>query len=143
MGKSEKKILSQYDDLKAQFYETQYLNNNGGPINQRIISWFPSLYILLKMRKTGIKNALINMKGYRSIKKEHLLNIGYYLKNNSDVRISGIDPIIHYIYHGYKEGRKPDPTFDGDYYLEIHYDVKTSNINPLVHTVYMDSKKKG
>ena len=133
MEKTEKKIFSQYDNLKAHFYETQYLNNNGRPINHRIISWFPSLYILLKMRKTGIKNALINMKGYQSIKKEHLLNIGYYLKNNSDVRISGKDPIIHYIYHGYKEGRKPNPTFDGDYYLKIHSDVKTSNLNPLVH----------
>ena len=44
-----------------------------------------------------------------------------------------MDPIIHHIYHGYKEERKPDPTFDGDYYLEIHGDVKTSNLNPLVH----------
>ena len=133
MEKTEKEILSQYDNLKAHFYETQYLNNNGRPIIQRIISWFPSLYILLITNKSGIKNALINIKGYQSIKKNHLLNIGYYLKNNSDVRISGKDPIIHFIYHGYNEGRKPDPTFDGDYYLKTHSDVKTSNLNPLVH----------
>ena len=54
-------------------------------------------------------------------------------QKNSDVRISGYDPIIHYIYYGYKEGRNPDPTFDGDYYLGTHRDVKTSNLNPLVH----------
>jgi hypothetical protein len=133
MKKSEKKILSKYDDLRANFYETQYLNNNGRPLIQRIYSWFPSLYIVQEVRKSGIKNALINLKGHHSIKKENLLNIGYYLKNNSDVRASGMDPILHYIYHGYKEGRKPDPMFDGDYYLEIHRDVKSSNLNPLVH----------
>ena len=133
MEENEKKILSQYDDLKANFYETQYLNNAGRPIIQRIYSLFPSLYILQEVRNSGIKNALINRKGYQSIKKENLLNIGYYLKNNSDVRESGMDPILHYIYHGYKEGRNPDPLFDGEYYLETHSDVKSSNLNPLVH----------
>jgi O-antigen biosynthesis protein len=111
----------------------QYRNNNGRPLLQRLISWFPSLYILPKMSKTGIKHNLINLRGYRSIKKNHLLDIGYYLKNNRDVRLSGQDPIIHYIYCGHKEGRKPNPAFDGENYYKNHVDVRNQKLNPLVH----------
>ncbi|WP_275542131.1 hypothetical protein [Methanobacterium bryantii] len=44
-----------------------------------------------------------------------------------------MDPILHYMYPGFKEGKKPSPTFDGDYYLKRYKDVKKSNLNPLVH----------
>lgn len=130
-------IILQKDDtisnLESLIYEMEYLNNKGRSITQRLISKFPSLYILLKATSTGIKKALINIKGYKSIKKHHLMDIGYYLKNNGTVRLSGVDPILHYIYHGFKEGRRPNPQFDGNYYLETHEDVKNSNLNPLVH----------
>ncbi|WP_048190920.1 glycosyltransferase [Methanobacterium sp. SMA-27] len=110
------------------------LNNqtNKRPLKQRLFSVFPSLYFLLH-NNHSIKLALINIKGYKAIKENNLMDINYYLKNNGDVRVSGADPIIHYIYHGFKEGRKPNPTFDGDRYLKMHSDVKNSNINPLVH----------
>lgn len=127
-----KELNTQIDNITARFYEMEYLNNKEKPITQHLISKFPSLYILFK-DKHGIKNALINIRGYKAIKKNHLLDIGYYLKNNSDVRLSGRDPIIHYMYHGFNEGRKPNPDFDGDQYLKARNDVKISNLNPLVH----------
>ena len=120
-------------ELKTQKYMDNISNENRKPISGNLISKFPSAYILLKSYKTGIKNALINIKGYRQIKKNHLFDIIYYLNNNDDVRKSGMDPILHYVYHGYKEGKEPNPTFDGKYYLKKHKDVKKSNLNPLVH----------
>jgi hypothetical protein len=53
--------------------------------------------------------ALTNIKGYRAIKKYKLFDIGYYLRNNPDVRHKGDDPIMHYIYYGHNEGRNPSP----------------------------------
>ena len=91
------------------------------------------VYIIFNKNNNGIKNAFINIKGYRAIKKHNLVDIGYYLRNNDDVRQSGMDPILHYMYHGFKEGRKPNPLFDGELYLEKYGDVKSSNLNPLVH----------
>ncbi|PAV06295.1 glycosyltransferase family protein [Methanobacterium bryantii] len=105
----------------------------GRSINRQLISRFPSLYILFNMNETGIKNALINLKGYNAIKKNHLLDIKFYLKNNKSVKLSGMDPILHYIYHGFREGKKPNPSFNGNYYLETYADVKESKLNPLVH----------
>jgi len=80
-----------------------------------------------------MKDALRNIKGYKAIKKNNLFDIGYYLKNNNDIRISGIDPLLHYIFHGFKENRKPNPKFDGNYYISKYSDVKKSKLNPLVH----------
>jgi len=131
--KAAEELNLQIDNLKASLIEMEYLNNKSRSITQRIISKFPGLYILLNINETGLKNALINIKGYKSIKKNKLLDIGYYLKNNRSVRSSGMDPILHYMYHGFKEGRKPSSKFSSDYYLGEYDDVKKSRLNPLVH----------
>jgi len=126
----ESKILnSQIESL----FEIQYRSNYKRSIGQRFFSKFPSLHILLNRNNTSFKNALINIKGYKAIQKNKIFNIGYYLKNNPDIRVSGVDPLIHYIYHGFKEGRKPNPNFDGKYYLQRYSDVQDSNLNPMVH----------
>lgn len=90
------------------------------------------LYILYK-EKFNLKRAFLNIKAYNVIKNEKLLDINYYLKNSQDVIVSGVDPILHYIYHGYTESRNPNPFFDGKIYLKKHSDVKKSKLNPLVH----------
>lgn len=135
-------LISQINNLTERIYEMKYLTNKDRAFTQRFISRFPSLYLLFN-RKNGFKNALINIKGYKAIKKNNLFNIGYYLKNNPDVMISGIDPLIHYIYYGFKEGRNPNQTFDTNYYLKYN-DVRNSDLNPLVHySLYgMDEKRK-
>lgn len=135
--KREKEVFEalnlQIDNLKASLIEMEHLNNKGRSITQRLISKFPSMYILFNINETGIKNALVNIKGYKSIKKNKLVDTGFYLKNNKSVRLSGMDPILHYMYHGFNESKRPNPTFDGDYYLKRYKDVKESNLNPLVH----------
>jgi|GEM_PF-1360790 len=109
-----------------------FLHKKGSYV-QKLFSKFPSLYIFLKAPKTGIKNAFVIRKGYKAIEENNLFNVGYYLKNSDDILQSGQDPLLHYLYHGYKEGRKPNPDFNGEYYLHKHGDVKKSNINPLIH----------
>jgi glycosyltransferase involved in cell wall biosynthesis len=98
-----------------------------------IFSKIYPLYILFRKDNDGIKNAFINIRGYRAIKKANLLDYDYYFKNNPDVKLANINPILHYIYHGFKEGRKPNKTFNGEYYLRRYSDVKKSNLNPLIH----------
>lgn len=141
--KSEYKDLkSEHEDLKSQFYEFQYKNNFGRPVSQRIISLFPWFYLLLKIRKNSLKSRVLNIKGYYSIKRNNLLDIGFYLKNNRDVRLSGMDPVIHYIVYGYKEGRRLNPHFNGENYFKTHMDITESNLSPLVHySLYGISQK--
>lgn len=137
-----KKILEHYtDDVVIPKWENLFkMVSNKNPrtsINKlkekEPTSKFYPLYILFNRKNQGIKNTLLNIKGYNAIKKNHLLDASYYLINNGDVRVNGTDPILHYMYHGFKEGRKPNLVFDGDYYLNMYKDVKKSNLNPLVH----------
>ena len=127
-----KNIKESNSQLNEFTYHIDEFNKNKS-ITKRLISKFPSLYITFSKKNTSIKNSLINLKGYRAIKRNHLFDVEYYLKNNPDVRSSGIDTLIHYLYYGYKEGRNPSCKFDGNYYLKKHMDVKKSNLNPLIH----------
>lgn len=125
-------LINDNKDLRSNLYEIQYQNMDRTLI-QSLFYRFPSLKILFNKNNTSFKNALTNIKGYKAIKKNNLFDIGYYLENNEDIRSSGKDPIIHYIYHGFKENRKPNPKFDAEYYLDSYDDVRNSNLNPLVH----------
>lgn len=128
-----KELNFKVDSITNNIYEMEYLNNNNRSFLQRLFSRFPSLYILFKGKNNGIKSAFINIRGYNAIKKNNLLDLGFYLNNYPDVRRSGADPILHYIYKGFNEGRRPNQAFDGDYYIKTHKDVLNLNMNPLVH----------
>jgi len=65
----------------------------------------------------------------------------YYLKSYPDIRLGDIDPIIHYIKYGGREGRNPNPYFQTSFYLEKYPDVAQSSINPLLHYISHGSKE--
>ncbi len=69
----------------------------------------------------------------RTIKRSGLFDKEYYLKNNLDVARSCMNPIKHYIRHGWKEGRKPNQYFDTKWYLKTYPDVAASSMNPFYH----------
>lgn len=131
---------SQINNIIFNINEIGYEKNNYRSIFKRLISKFPALYILFKDNH-GFKNAFTTLRGYYSIKENNLLDIGYYL-NNRDVKFSGIDPILHYIYYGYNEGRKPNPNFDAGYYMKTYSDIKKSKLNPLIHYSLYGMKEK-
>ena len=79
---------------------------------------------------------LFGLSGKRHIiKKSGLFDEIYYLKSYPDVRLGDIDPIIHYIKYGAREGRNPNPFFDTTFYLNRYEDVAKSKINPLLHYI--------
>ncbi len=55
--------------------------------------------------------------------------------NNPDVLQSGLDPLSHYFDFGWREGRSPNPYFDGAWYLEQNSDVVSAAMDPLLHYV--------
>jgi len=50
-----------------------------------------------------------------------------------DVRVAGVDPLMHYLQYGATEGRDPGPLFDSQSYLRRYPDVQRAGINPLLH----------
>jgi hypothetical protein len=59
----------------------------------------------------------------------------FYLSNNSDVKSAGVDPLLHYYFEGWREGRNPRSDFDTRYYLTQNPDVTQSKVCPFWHYV--------
>jgi hypothetical protein len=59
----------------------------------------------------------------------------YYLSANPDVKKSGMDPVHHYVLHGWREGRNPTPDFSTVMYLMLNEDVLRSGMNPFYHYI--------
>lgn len=64
------------------------------------------------------------------------------IENNPDVKNANVDPILHYLEYGWKEGRNPSHIFDNNFYLNDNLDVKEAEINPLIHYIYDGKKEK-
>lgn len=57
----------------------------------------------------------------------------YYLKANTDLRQSGIDPKLHYMLYGSKENRPPSAFFDPQFYRLKYRRIMKAGQSPLVH----------
>ena len=84
---------------------------------------------------TSVRMKQSILRQAKLIKNSGLFDSNWYLEQNLDVKESDQDPIRHYLEHGYKEGRDPNPTFDQSWYLQENQDVAVSGINPLVHYI--------
>lgn len=80
------------------------------------------------------------------VEQERLLIAGtavfdtyYYLSTYPDIRNCGIDPLQHYLEHGAREGRLPNPYFDTRYYQSAHM-TADEDANPLAH--YLSSPRR-
>ncbi|MBC3207679.1 glycoside hydrolase family 99-like domain-containing protein [Pseudomonas sp. SWRI111] len=65
--------------------------------------------------------------------ESELFDANYYLTTYDDVRAAGVDPLWHYLEHGWREGRDPSAGFSSNAYLEHYADVRLRRINPLIH----------
>jgi FMN phosphatase YigB (HAD superfamily) len=80
-----------------------------------------------------MKSALKKWMDYRLIEQSGFFDPAYYLLTYPDCRRADVDPLWHFIEHGWREGRNPSAKFDTAYYLRVNLDVKQVGVNPLVH----------
>ena len=57
----------------------------------------------------------------------------FYCTANPDVASSGIDPLEHFLRHGWREGRDPVPWFSMSAYLDMYPDVREAGLNAFHH----------
>ena len=103
-------------------------------ILNNFFSYFPYLYIFLQMPREGVKKTFMNIKAFFLIKKYDFFDENYYFGKNPDIKKSKINPLLHYMFFGYKENKNPNFRFNTKYYTTKHTDVDVS-LNPLVHYV--------
>ena len=54
----------------------------------------------------------------------------YYLAHNPDVLQAGVDPVAHFNFFGWREGRDPSGFFDTSAYLNANPDARASRRQP-------------
>jgi GT2 family glycosyltransferase/glycosyltransferase involved in cell wall biosynthesis len=59
----------------------------------------------------------------------------FYLCVYTDVATAKVDPLTHFVDHGWKEGRDPNAVFWTRYYLSHNEDVRASGLNPFYHYI--------
>ena len=105
-------------------YLLKYLNNN---LNLDKIDIFNDI-----SKELHEKN-FTNLNAYQKINNTRLFDESFYKKEynyNSD-----IDPLLHYIYKGYKENKNPSRIFDNNFYKNSNKSIMNSKLNPLVYFV--------
>lgn len=83
---------------------------------------------VLRVRRDFLNKATVSL-----VRDSLLFDADYYLTSNPDVRDQGVDPLKHYMLHGWREGRNPSALFSTSKYLFDHPDVDAARVNPLVH----------
>lgn len=69
------------------------------------------------------------------IRQSHLFDAEWYLATYPDVATAGIDPAVHFLDCGWREGRDPSAGFCSTEYLRRHADVAERGVNPLLHFI--------
>lgn len=59
----------------------------------------------------------------------------HYLRENADVAAAGLDPFLHFMLHGWQEGRDPAPGFSIDYYAASNPDLRKAGVHLFWHYV--------
>lgn len=72
-----------------------------------------------------------NIQAFTKIKQFNLFDEQFYRQEYGFSL--DIDPILHYIYKGYKKNRKPHPLFDRNYYSKSNENVSKSNLDPFIY----------
>jgi len=72
---------------------------------------------------------------YKYRKLRPYIDSAFYNATYPDVADQRVDPLVHYLLDGWREGRDPSPWFSTTSYLGLHRDVATAGINPLLHYI--------
>jgi hypothetical protein len=88
----------------------------------RLLYWAATLQLRDRLRELRVA---------RRLRESGEFDEDFYRAQYSD--LGRIDPVLHYVRHGAREGRNPESNFDSFYYLASNPDVAAAGRNPFDH----------
>jgi len=130
-------------DPSPDFSTRYYLNANPEVRNAGIN---PLVHFVTIGEQQGLKGKLPDIKTLPETAKEaHIsreiseaaphFDAEFYLARYGDVVESGMNPLEHYMYYGWHEGRDPCAQFSTSFYLSANPDIRASGVNPFWHYI--------
>ena len=126
-------LRSTYDDQLRELAALKRVDYDG-----RVPKEFGGVGLLAPGRGKKLRRLALH---YRIIAASPLFDAQWYLSANPDVAAAKLDPVLHYLLNGAREGRSPGPKFSGAEYHRANPDVPKSEANPLVHYVLYGHKE--
>lgn len=77
----------------------------------------------------------LSARNRRLIEQSGLFDAAWYLHQAPDATLSGLDPLEHYFYVGWKAGLSPGPYFDASWYRTFYNDADVAGWEPLLHYI--------
>jgi len=88
-------------------------------------------------RHIGVREPTMDIDALEGIGREAvargILDPEWYLHRNPDVADAGVDPAIHYLAEGWREGRLPSPWFHADTYALLEPGFRAQHPDPVRH----------
>ncbi len=133
-------INMRFAQIESDLFDSRRQSGNAkAPISRRLLA---AALKPLAQRVPRLSKATTRMLAARRDRKysgillqSGLFDPNWYLTEYPDVRSDGMNPGLHYIRFGGREGRRPSPHFDGQAYLAANRDVATADLNPLLHYI--------
>lgn len=75
------------------------------------------------------------------VRRSGLFDDAYYLSQHSDLYLTTVDMLQHFMLYGAKEGRSPSSLFNTKFYLNANPDVYNAGLNPLIHYILHGSSE--
>ena len=133
--KSEYRALGRLFSPEKRQYIEQFLTSQGIDLHP-VRTWF-------RRQRQGWARAeapeppepiVEDLEAVRAVlSSDPLFDPQYYTERNPDVAASDMDPLTHFIRHGWRERRNPSKGFYTHGYLTLFPDVARAGINPLYH----------
>jgi hypothetical protein len=77
----------------------------------------------------------LSARNRQRIERSGLFDAAWYLRQAPGAVQSGLDPLEHYFYVGWKKGLSPGPYFDASWYRTYYNDVDVAGWEPLLHFI--------
>lgn len=84
---------------------------------------------------TGDRREVVRLETMRILLASGLFDGDFYLRKYADIRHAGVDPLDHYVRHGDREGRMPNPGFSPNYYRRHYMIGAPPESNALRHYI--------
>jgi hypothetical protein len=87
-----------------------------------------------------IRHPLRFILSYVRIKRSGLFDISFYERGRERSVRRELDPVVHYLVFGVREGLNPHPLFDAAYYRSLYTEVDASGKDPFLHYLERGSR---
>lgn len=102
-------------------------------MNKQAVSLFFDRVRRYALSPKAVIKMCSNIINAKVIRQSQYFDREFYLEQCPELKQTGEDPALHYLFCGHAAGFNPSASFVGAEYLELNPDARKQGVNPLLH----------